>query len=353
MATTEPLKPCPLGCTDSCKAKEHGCASECPSPNGVGRPAASHAPTLGVDHESLYHHLLDLLGAVDHEAAAIEIGKLHGLALASHAPMEGGGWRAECEIIPAYMPPFPRRDTRPIVAVRFRKIFLRYSKGPEQGFFWDIYGEDFQTEALARTAIAAAPCPPGIAASSSTGAQAEAGEATIDCRWTPSQKEPASPETHPCLWCRKMEGEHFGVGQYCRPEPASPVPARPEVEGNRTSNLAAEIAASLSNPITRDEMVDAYDKMVGHAFRIEHLLAAALRSPSAGEWEPMETAPRDGTRVAVWYDFEPEDDDESRFDIARFQRGMWLTDGGVCYPDRWSRLPKTPTSSTTETNDEH
>jgi len=25
----EPIK-CPLGCTETCKAKEHGCASECP-----------------------------------------------------------------------------------------------------------------------------------------------------------------------------------------------------------------------------------------------------------------------------------------------------------------------------------
>ncbi len=34
------LLPCPLGCIETCKAKEHGCASECPSPHGVGRPSA-------------------------------------------------------------------------------------------------------------------------------------------------------------------------------------------------------------------------------------------------------------------------------------------------------------------------
>lgn len=74
-------------------------------------------------------------------------------------------WVDHCEIIPAYMPPFPRGDTKPIVAIRYngggfeQPPFLRYSRGPLQGYFWDIYGEDFQDVALATIALSRAPQP--------------------------------------------------------------------------------------------------------------------------------------------------------------------------------------------------
>lgn len=42
-----------------------------------------------------------------------------------------------------------------------RPLWLRHSKGPKQGHFWDMYGDDYQTEALARLAIAEAPLKPG------------------------------------------------------------------------------------------------------------------------------------------------------------------------------------------------
>lgn len=73
-------------------------------------------------------------------------------------------WVDRCEIIPAYMPPFPRPDTRPSVQIRYNSgsghpPFLRYSCGPLQGYFWDIYGDDFQSVALATIALSRAPPP--------------------------------------------------------------------------------------------------------------------------------------------------------------------------------------------------
>lgn len=77
-------------------------------------------------------------------------------------------WHSECEIIPDYMPPYPREDTRPTVVVRHNNgtkypAFLRYSKGPRQGFSWDIYGDDFHNPELALIALSQAPTPRSVA----------------------------------------------------------------------------------------------------------------------------------------------------------------------------------------------
>lgn len=76
-------------------------------------------------------------------------------------------WHPHCEIIPDYMPPFPHSDTRPSVKIRFNDgseypPFLRYSAGPKQGFFWDIYGDDMQTIPLAILALHQAPTPRSV-----------------------------------------------------------------------------------------------------------------------------------------------------------------------------------------------
>lgn len=73
-------------------------------------------------------------------------------------------WHEKCEIIPNYMPKYPREKTRPTVQVRYNDgseypPLLRYSKGPKQGFFWDMYGEDMQTVELAILALSKAPTP--------------------------------------------------------------------------------------------------------------------------------------------------------------------------------------------------
>ncbi|UIF90919.1 hypothetical protein [Cupriavidus sp. UYPR2.512] len=76
-------------------------------------------------------------------------------------------WHAQCEIIPHYMPRYPSPETKPEVQIRFNNgkehpPFLRYSKGPAQGFFWDIYGEDFQSIELAIVALSRAPAPRNV-----------------------------------------------------------------------------------------------------------------------------------------------------------------------------------------------
>lgn len=69
-------------------------------------------------------------------------------------------WRKFAEIVPGYMPPFPRPETRPTLVVRYGTSMLRYSKGPRQGYFWDLYGDDFYTAELALMALLQAPVPP-------------------------------------------------------------------------------------------------------------------------------------------------------------------------------------------------
>jgi hypothetical protein len=76
-------------------------------------------------------------------------------------------WMHECEIIPQYMPPFPHEDTKPTCQVRYAyddgtAVFLRYSRGPLQGYFWDVYGEDMQSPELALIAISKSPAPPRV-----------------------------------------------------------------------------------------------------------------------------------------------------------------------------------------------
>ncbi len=71
-------------------------------------------------------------------------------------------WQRECEILPAYLPPFPTPTTRPECVIRYRPTgrFLRYSQGPRAGLFWDIYGDDFISPELALVMLATqAPSP--------------------------------------------------------------------------------------------------------------------------------------------------------------------------------------------------
>jgi len=73
-------------------------------------------------------------------------------------------WMRRCEIIREYMPPFPRPETRPILVVKYNDgtkypPFLRYSHGPKQGFFWDLYGDNLQSVPLAILAMSQAPSP--------------------------------------------------------------------------------------------------------------------------------------------------------------------------------------------------
>lgn len=52
-------------------------------------------------------------------------------------------------------------------------------------------------------------------------------------------------------------------------------------------------------------------------------------------WQPMATAPKDGSRVLIWND---------QCTIAYWDRGMqnWRATGGIVKPDWWMALPKPP-----------
>ncbi len=68
-------------------------------------------------------------------------------------------WHAKVEIIPDWMPKFPRPETKPSTVVRYGESYLRHSKGPRQGFSWDIYPDNMHSEELAIIAVASAPTP--------------------------------------------------------------------------------------------------------------------------------------------------------------------------------------------------
>ena len=98
--------------------------------------------------------------AIRQNPSQFRMEKLVNLLLSEH-------WMHECEIITAYMPPYPSPDTRPTCQVRCvndggTAWFLRYSNGPLQGYFWDVYGEDMHSPELALVAISRSPAPPGV-----------------------------------------------------------------------------------------------------------------------------------------------------------------------------------------------
>ena len=70
------------------------------------------------------------------------------------------GWRAYAEIIPRYMSLYPGPNERPRCVVKLGNEFLRYSKGPLQNHFWDVYGDDYFDPELALLALSQAPPPP-------------------------------------------------------------------------------------------------------------------------------------------------------------------------------------------------
>lgn len=65
-------------------------------------------------------------------------------------------WRKHAEIVVGYMPPYPRRETKPATVVRYGNSFLRC----EGAYFWDMYGNDFVRPARALAALLRAPVPP-------------------------------------------------------------------------------------------------------------------------------------------------------------------------------------------------
>lgn len=82
------------------------------------------------------------------------------------ATLLGFNWQRDCEIVPNYVPPFPRAGQQPMCGVRWlhkesgEYSWLRHSKGPLQGHGWDCYGDDYLNPELALIALSQAPPPP-------------------------------------------------------------------------------------------------------------------------------------------------------------------------------------------------
>jgi hypothetical protein len=113
------------------------------------------------------YNIKDHIIAVDNPDNPAEIngrrlaGYLLGTEPGGHLRSE---WMNRVDIVVDYMPPYPGKDTRPRLVIRYNdgtehSPFLRHSAGPKQGFFWDIYGDDFQTLELAILALSEAPTP--------------------------------------------------------------------------------------------------------------------------------------------------------------------------------------------------
>lgn len=90
-------------------------------------------------------------------------------------------WWSLVEIVPDYMPPFPRADTRPSIQVRClvrpdepepgpgvrtnRHSYLRsggVAGWQYGGYFWDCYGTEWGTIEHALLAVLHAPVPPAL-----------------------------------------------------------------------------------------------------------------------------------------------------------------------------------------------
>jgi len=90
-------------------------------------------------------------------------------------------WWRLVEIVPDYMPPFPRGATKPTIQVRClvdetapepgpgiatgRHAYMRASRVAGWkfgGYFWDLYGTPFATVEYALLALVHAPVPPSL-----------------------------------------------------------------------------------------------------------------------------------------------------------------------------------------------
>jgi len=111
-----------------------------------------------------YHHQSGPSALNPAFLALLDVGKVADLLLQEE-------WKGRCEIIPNYMAPFEKPEARKTsCVVRYHWAarsenqedsysYLRYSHGPQQGFFWDCYGDDMGTPELALLALHQAPCP--------------------------------------------------------------------------------------------------------------------------------------------------------------------------------------------------
>jgi hypothetical protein len=70
-------------------------------------------------------------------------------------------WHKGCLFVADYLVPKHEPGEPPRIRVKYvpYEAYLRYSQGPQQGFFWDVYGDDMLTLELAILALHQAPAP--------------------------------------------------------------------------------------------------------------------------------------------------------------------------------------------------
>lgn len=60
------------------------------------------------------------------------------------------------------------------------------------------------------------------------------------------------------------------------------------------------------------------------------------------EWQPIETAPKDGTRVLVWRKHEAGYSQASRLGVDYYKNGSWWGSRRLMPPTHWMPLPQAP-----------
>ena len=113
----------------------------------------------------------------------------------------------------------------------------------------------------------------------------------------------------------------------------TPTAATSEQDRESASRLLLEIEKCLFSEDT-DHRCTCIEKIMAHVASLRRELAEARRD---GErlWQPMETAPRDGTAVLLSI--------EDSVDAAIFWKEQWLFRGEIPLtgePDAWMPLPK-------------
>jgi hypothetical protein len=83
-----------------------------------------------------------------------------------------------------------------------------------------------------------------------------------------------------------------------------------------------------------------------HEATIDQLRATnteLLEALHAAEWQPISTAPKDGTRIMLWLDG-PIRAPKAVF--GRLDKGGWVTEGsGLAKPTHWMPVPEPPKQS--------
>jgi hypothetical protein len=110
------------------------------------------------------------------------------------------------------------------------------------------------------------------------------------------------------------------------------------------------IAGERLNEDTGSEGDAAYERA------LDDVLAAINAIPAVDEWQPIETAPKDGTVVILFNDENDENDDWSKISVGVFDHSIWhciyslQTEFGEfgmdtfvdCMPTHWRPLPNPP-----------